>query len=157
MYNRRHCYPHKSTDSARQKPETHAPIPNSNPSVFGLQTRCFVLSTQWLCFSLISYITVAVEKYIFQVKKDQGKGERVRGCLMPTTRPLVSLLALTHSMKAAAAVMLVDERWTHLSVVAGRDPKDVKPPCYWKEGREDIKRMLRQEHWLTLKTLDSQR
>lgn len=42
---------------------------------------------------------------------------------MPTTQPLGSLLALTHSVKAAAAVMLVGERWTRLSVVAGRDPK----------------------------------
>lgn len=63
-----------------------------------------------LCSALISYITVAVEKYTFQVKKDQGKDKRVRGCLMPMTQPLASLLALTHSVKEAAAVMLVGER-----------------------------------------------
>lgn len=73
MYNRRHCYPHKSTDSAWQKPETHAPMPNSNPSAFSLPSRRFVLSHQWLCFSLISYIIVAVEKYIFQVRRNKGR------------------------------------------------------------------------------------
>lgn len=63
------------------------------------------------CFSLISYITVAVEKYICQVKKGRGKGERVHGCLVPTAQTLVPLLALTHPVRTAAAVML-----------AGREP-----------------------------------
>lgn len=106
-----------------------------------------------LCSVLISYFTAAVEKYTFQVKKDQGKGERVRGCLTPMTQPLASLLALTHSVKEAAAVMLVGERWTRLSVVAGRDPKvkrredDLVLRCeaslLLKRGKGRYKRMLK--------------
>lgn len=96
------------------------------------------------CFSLISYITVAVEKYICQVKKGRGKGERVHGCLVPTAQTLVSLLALTHPVRAAAAAMLVVNRRRAFLLVLGTTPKlnaekmplssNVQPPCYWKRG-----------------------
>lgn len=69
------------------------------------------------------------------------------------TQPLAPLLALTHSVKEAAAVMLVGERWTRLSVVAGRDPKvkrredDLVLRCeaslLLKRGKGRYKRMLK--------------
>lgn len=121
MYNRRHCYPHKSTDSARQKPETHAPIPKSKPSAFGLQTRCSVLSIQWLCFSLISYSTVAVEKHI---PSWEGSREGRASPWLPDADGTAPCFPLgPHAFRESSSSGVAGrERWTRLSAVAGRDP-----------------------------------
>ena len=86
MYNRRHCYSHKSIDSAWQNLRRAIPSnPLNPPWSFILWSICFVLFSPMILFFFNSIHYSSCLKYIFQGEKDQrGHRGRERCCRMPS-------------------------------------------------------------------------
>ena len=86
MYNRRHCYSHKSIDSAWQNLRRAFPSrPLNPPWSLILWSICFVLFSPMILFFLNFIHYSSCLKYIFQGEKDQrGRGGRERCCWMPS-------------------------------------------------------------------------
>lgn len=135
MYNRRHCYLHKSTDSAWQKPETcNWSNPLKPPWSFILWSIWFVLFSPMILFSFNFIPYSSFLKYIFQGEKGQ-RGKWIK--VLPYARQQLAQQEVPNSSSQPSSpwshIPLVKwdfpmtvglGRWVfHLSVVAGHSPK----------------------------------